>query len=213
MKPELLEALFDVQQNLKVAKNEEAKNFKYRTCEGILTALKPLLAPHKGVVWFSDQIVVVDGWKYLESTAHLQVGDDELECKALAREAEKQPGMNPAQVTGSSSSYARKYALCAMFGIDDGNDPDSQSDQQQNNNQRNNKKQQSNNNQKKDCKFFNQEETTTIRNAYKTHKKVYDEVCKNFNVKLHTDIPNDKVAKLFYGELIKRVINADKGGK
>ncbi len=223
MKAELLEALFHIQQNLKVTKTEQAKNFKYRTCEGILTALKPLLKEHKGVVWFTDQIIALDGWKYLESTVHLQVGDDELSCKSIAREADKQLGMNPAQVTGSSSSYARKYALCAMFGIDDGNDPDSQEMQQDNqksnnrNSGRNNNRQQNNrqqNNQQGNQRnsFFSEEQTASMRNAYKTHREIYNRICANYKIKSPKDITNAKKASLFYDDLMKETIAADNGG-
>jgi hypothetical protein len=101
--------------------------YNYRSCEDILEALKPLLAKYGATVILSDNVKEVGGRVYVEATATFRVGENYyLETKAWAREPESQKGMNDAQITGSVSSYARKYALNGLFAIDDTKDADTQ---------------------------------------------------------------------------------------
>ena len=101
--------------------------YSYRSCEDILEALKPLLVEAKAIVNVSDEVKLIGDRYYVEATAmflDVETGDSVV-ARALAREDETKKGMDLAQVTGSVSSYARKYALNGLFAIDDNKDPDS----------------------------------------------------------------------------------------
>lgn len=123
------EKLSQVQAKLAVPKGRENTfgGFSYRSAEDILRAVKPLLAEHHLLLTLNDTIEMLGNRFYVESTASLvdtETGDD-ITVKAMAREPESRTKMDDAQVTGSSSSYARKYALCGLFAIDDSrDDPD-----------------------------------------------------------------------------------------
>ena len=126
--------LFEVQQELKAPKNQRNTfgNYNYRSAEDILEALKPVLKNHNATVFISDKIVVKENfWTYAEATAtfvDIETGES-VSSNGYAREAETKKGMDPSQITGSASSYARKYALGGLFLIDDSVDPDSDSHQ------------------------------------------------------------------------------------
>ena len=126
--------LIKVQQELKAPKNQRNSfgNYNYRSAEDILEALKPVLAAHDATVFISDKIVVKENlWTYAEATAtfvDIETGES-VSSNGYAREAETKKGMDVSQITGSASSYARKYALNGLFLIDDSVDPDSDSHQ------------------------------------------------------------------------------------
>lgn len=117
-----------IQSELKAPKGQTNKfgGYQYRSCEDILTALKPLLAKWDCTLAISDDIVEVGGRVYVAATATLASSGDEftINVNGFAREAETKKGMDDAQITGSASSYARKYALNGLFAIDDTKDPD-----------------------------------------------------------------------------------------
>ena len=121
--------LIKVQQELKAPKNQRNTfgNYNYRSCEDILEALKPVLAAHEATVFISDKVVVKENnWAYIESTAtfvDIETGES-ISTTAFARETENKKGMDSSQITGSASSYARKYALNGLFLIDDTRDAD-----------------------------------------------------------------------------------------
>jgi hypothetical protein len=119
-----MKLLNKIQQELKAPKNQfnSFGNYKYRSCEDILEAVKPLLG--EATVTLSDEIVNIGKFNYVKATATFRDGDDVTETTAHAREAETQKGMNDSQITGSTSSYARKYALNGLFLIDDNKDSD-----------------------------------------------------------------------------------------
>jgi len=101
--------------------------YSYRNCEDILEALKPLLSTHKCVVKISDELELVGERYYIKATATIidvETSEKE-ESTAFAREEENKKGMDSSQLTGSTSSYARKYALNGLFMIDDNKDADS----------------------------------------------------------------------------------------
>ena len=100
--------------------------YKYRSCEDILTALKPLLTEHEMVLTISDDLIEIEGRYYIKATACVSDGAACVQTTAFAREAETKKGMDVAQITGSASSYARKYALNGLFCIDDTKDADTQ---------------------------------------------------------------------------------------
>jgi hypothetical protein len=124
----MISIVLDIQQNLNAPKNLYNKfgGYSYRSCESILVALKPLLAKHKAIIYFNEKTVEQNGWHYIEATACLRAeGKEEVfTTTGYAREDESRKGMDASQITGSASSYARKYALNAMFAIDDVKDSD-----------------------------------------------------------------------------------------
>jgi hypothetical protein len=117
-----------IQGELKAPKGQTNKfgGYSYRSAEDILEAVKPLLKKHNCDLTLSDNIVEVGGRVYVKATARLVSHNpfSEVETTAYAREAENKKGMDDAQITGSASSYARKYALNGLFCIDDTKDPD-----------------------------------------------------------------------------------------
>jgi len=120
----LVKTLAKIQKELKAPKNQHNKfaDFYYRSCEDILEAVKPLL--NGAVLVISDDLINFNERYYVKATATLRANGDEISATAYARETETKKGMDPAQITGSASSYARKYALNGLFLIDDNKDPD-----------------------------------------------------------------------------------------
>lgn len=119
-----MEILNKIQKELKAPKGQVNKfgNYNYRSCEDILEAVKPLLG--KAVLVISDDIVQVGDRFYVKATARLSDGGESVEAVAFARESFDKKGMDSAQITGATSSYARKYALNGLFCIDDTKDAD-----------------------------------------------------------------------------------------
>jgi len=123
---ELHDKLVEIQQCLKVPKERynSFSDFYYRSAEDILLTVKPMLAP--AILLLTDEVVDVGGWHYTKSTATLQLNGEIFQTIGWARESESKKGMDAAQISGACSSYARKYALNAMFLLsDDELDPDS----------------------------------------------------------------------------------------
>jgi hypothetical protein len=143
-----MKRLIEIQQELKAPKNQRNTfgGYNFRSCEDILEAVKPLLAKHKLALIINDEVTSIDGGYdlkeqtekkakhiitsnrvYIKATATLY--DDEgkqiAQTTALAREEETKTGMDASQLTGATSSYARKYALNGLFAIDDNKDSDS----------------------------------------------------------------------------------------
>ena len=122
------EKLLKIQGSLKAPKGQYNGfgKYKYRSCEDILEALKPLLVESKAVVTINDSLVQIGDRYYVQAIATLvDVEDGEkVSVMAYAREALSKKGMDESQVTGATSSYARKYALNGLFAIDDNKDMD-----------------------------------------------------------------------------------------
>lgn len=120
--------LSQIQQELKAPKKQFNKfgGYNYRNCEDILEAVKPIAAKYETVVLIGDEIVNIGERYYVKATARLVDVNDgsEIANPAFAREEESKKGMDSSQVTGASSSYARKYALNGLFAIDDTKDSD-----------------------------------------------------------------------------------------
>lgn len=136
----IYEKLMCVQQNLKAPKNQFNffGKYHYRSCEDIQEALKPIMAEVKAILLLNDEIVMIGSRYYIKASAIFQDAEsnEKIVNVAYARETEDKPKMDAAQITGSCSSYARKYALNGLFCIDDAKDPDAVQPQQEN--QRNN---------------------------------------------------------------------------
>ena len=122
-----MKELQSIQSKLKAPKSQYNNfgKYPYRSCEDILEAVKPLLAEEKCTLTISDDITMIGDWIYVKATATLtnESGTKE-QTTAFAREEAVKKGMDAAQITGSTSSYARKYALNGLFCIDDTKDPD-----------------------------------------------------------------------------------------
>jgi len=123
----LVERLQAVQAELKAPKGQTNKfgNYRYRSAEDILEALKPLLNKQKLALIITDEMVEVGSRVYVKaSAAVIDSMGAQLSVNAYAREAEDKKGMDVAQISGSASSYALKYALNGLFCIDDTKDAD-----------------------------------------------------------------------------------------
>lgn len=116
--------LLAIQQALKAPKDlrNDFANFMYRSAESILSEVKPLLYQNNVTLCFSDELVNIGDRYYVKAQVTLSNGDQNIQVTALAREQEDKKGMDQAQITGAASSYARKYALCGLFAIDDSSD-------------------------------------------------------------------------------------------
>lgn len=126
-KDNMLLKLLHIQQELKAPKGQynDYGNYNYRSCEDILVAVKPLLNKYELVIKLIDEIVQIGDRYYLKATARLlDKNYNFIENIAYAREDESKKGMDGAQITGTASSYARKYALNGLFAIDDNKDAD-----------------------------------------------------------------------------------------
>lgn len=129
----LHEKLLAIQTKLKAPKGQYNSfgNFNYRSAEDILEAVKPLNAEQGLLLTITDEIKEVGGRIYVVATATVSDGTDELKVSALAREPENKKGMDESQITGATSSYARKYALNGLYAIDDNKDADTDEHKQQ----------------------------------------------------------------------------------
>lgn len=129
-----MKELITMQSELKAPKTQ-VNNFggyKYRKAEDILEAVKPLLAKQKCTLTITDDIVMVGNRIYVKATATIKNEKGEVETSTgWAREEESKKGMDASQITGASSSYARKYALNGLLAIDDNADSDTTNNGQQ----------------------------------------------------------------------------------
>ena len=127
--------LLEIQQAIKAPKDQrnDFGNYKYRSCEDIVEAVKPLLGEQKAVLTISDEIKMIGERYYIFATAAIVDAEtgERVEVTAQAREADSKKGMDPSQVTGATSSYARKYALNGLLAIDDTKDADAQAPSQE----------------------------------------------------------------------------------
>lgn len=122
--------LLEVQKELVVNKARETSRYKYRNAEDILEAVKPLLSKSKCCIILTDDVEVKEGRFYIKATATFidtETGE-KVSVSSYAREDAENRLMQTAQITGSSISYARKYALGGLLCIDDGNDMDKQAE-------------------------------------------------------------------------------------
>lgn len=158
--------LTKIQNELKAPKGQHNKfgNYDYRSAEDILEALKPLLAKHNAQLTLTDKPVMVGEWHYIEATARLVVDGNEIANTASARESPTKKGMDDSQITGTASSYARKYALNGLFLIDDTKDADTNEYQK---------------NTKRTTRSAKQSASAKKENALSNFKVVYAQYVKN----------------------------------
>lgn len=124
-----MKKLQQLQSRLKAPKNQQAKfgdRYKYRSCEDIVEAVKPLADELGLILLLSDKLQQIGERYYIQATATIidTETNERIETTAYAREAENKKGMDDAQLTGATSSYARKYALNGLLAIDDTKDMD-----------------------------------------------------------------------------------------
>ena len=123
---EIQKKLLTIQSELKAPKNQTNNfgHYKYRSCEDILEAVKPLLKKEGLVLTITDELVNIGERYYIKATVNIEGGEERISVNSYARESENKKGMDESQITGTASSYARKYALNGMFLIDDTKDAD-----------------------------------------------------------------------------------------
>lgn len=125
----ITEKLLAVQAELKAPKGQYNSfgKYKYRSCEDILEAVKPVLVKHKATITVSDDLIQIGNRFYVKATARFwdtEQGGGSIDNTAFAREPDTKKGMDESQITGTASSYARKYALNGLLLIDDTKDAD-----------------------------------------------------------------------------------------
>jgi hypothetical protein len=122
----LQESLIEIQKKLKAPKGQYNSfgKYKYRSCEDILEAVKPLLAAEGVLLVITDQVLEIGNRIYVKASATVSKGNGSNTVTAYAREDDAKKGMDGSQITGTASSYARKYALNGLFLIDDTKDAD-----------------------------------------------------------------------------------------
>jgi len=122
-----MQKIVNIQYNLKAPKGQTNAfgQYKYRSCEDIMESVKPLLSEHNLVLKVSDEIELIGDRYYVKATASICDSENQIYATAFAREPIVKKGMDEAQITGATSSYARKYALNGLLCIDDTKDADS----------------------------------------------------------------------------------------
>lgn len=122
----LTQRVGDIQHKLKAPKGQYNSfgKYNYRSCEDILEGVKPLLKEHNLSLLIDDEIVQIGERYYVKATAKITDGREIVSATAYAREPDTKKGMDESQITGATSSYARKYALNALLCIDDTKDAD-----------------------------------------------------------------------------------------
>ena len=221
----LHEKLLAIQTKLKAPKGQYNSfgKYSYRSAEDILEAVKPLNAEQGVLLTITDEIKEVGGRIYVVATATVSDGTDELKVSAFAREPENKKGMDESQITGATSSYARKYALNGLYAIDDNKDADTDEHKQQQDNAP--KKQQA---QKQQQKQQQQEQGFTEKELHELvekyvrniealgvdRAKLIEFVCNKHSVGNLFDLkPNVLVGELKAIYLNKKGQAENKGGK
>lgn len=125
----IYEKLLEIQTELKCGKTQYNSfgSYYYRNCEDILEAIKPLCKKNKVLIYLTDEVELIGDRTYVKATAtavNVEKTDEKIIVTASAREEDTKKGMDPSQITGASSSYARKYALNGLLDIDDTKDSD-----------------------------------------------------------------------------------------
>jgi len=218
----LHEKLLAIQTKLKAPKGQYNSfgKYSYRSAEDILEAVKPLNAEQGLLLTITDEIKEIGGRVYVVATATVSDGTDELKVSAFAREPENKKGMDESQITGATSSYARKYALNGLYAIDDNKDADTNEHKQQQDNAP--KKQQAQKQQQQQEKGFTEKELHELVEKYVRNiealgvdrAKLIEFVCNKHSVGNLFDLkPNVLVGELKAIYLNKKGQAENKGGK
>lgn len=179
-----MQKLINIQQKLKAPKGQhnDFGKYNYRSAEDILEAVKPLLAEEGCQLTLSDEMVQVGDRYYIKATASITDGNEVVATTAYARESETKKGMDDSQITGTASSYARKYALNGLFLIDDTKDADTNEYRKQQS------KPQSKPQQEEEDDFdiggiqINESQANRLRQILEMNGFTEEEVCKAYKV-------------------------------
>lgn len=215
----LHEKLIAIQTKLKAPKGQYNSfgNFNYRSAEDILEAVKPLNAEQGLLLTITDEIKEVGGRIYVVATATVSDGTDELKVSAFAREPENKKGMDESQITGATSSYARKYALNGLYAIDDNKDVDTDEHKQQQENalkKQPAQKQQQKEPTEKELHEIVEKYVRNIEALGVERAQIVDYVCNKHSVGNLFDLkPNVLVGELKAIYLSKKGQTQSKGGK
>lgn len=207
---QLYDKLILMQSELKAPKSNynDFGKYSYRSCEDILEAVKPLCKKYRALLTLTDDIVVIADRVYVKAKAILRDLDDyniAIEVQAFAREPLEKKGMDSSQVTGTASSYARKYALNGLFNIDDTKDADTNEYQKQTKDENN--KQQKKTTKNVDKLKANITDIEKPMNFGKYKEKTWIEVYAEDKAYLENLVKNCKSdeGKKVYSNLIKQV--------
>lgn len=188
----IYEKINKIQVELKAPKTQRNNfgNYNFRNCEDILEALKPLLLREKIIIQLSDELVQTGDRFYIKATATLidVESGEKHSTTAFAREELSKKGMDGSQITGASSSYARKYALNGLLAIDDTKDSDT-TNTHNNNDSKNQKKQASTEEKRKNGENY------IAKNTQK-YQEMIDGFFETHNAKNITELSNDNVSEL-----------------
>jgi hypothetical protein len=176
---DFIKKLIKVQSTLNAPKNQYNSfgKYNYRSCEDIMGALKPLLSAEGLFQSIDDEVIQVGDRFYIKATVTVTDGKDSKSCSAMARESLTKKGMDDAQVTGATSSYARKYALNGMYNIDDSKDADTNE--------------------------FRQQATTKAKQSVKSNAIDFDGLLKKFTS--NASSANEKMLKTLFGQAWKEL--------
>lgn len=219
----LHEKLLAIQTKLKAPKGQYNSfgKYSYRSAEDILEAVKPLNAEQGVLLTITDEIKEIGGRVYVVATATVSDGTDELKVSAYAREPENKKGMDESQITGATSSYARKYALNGLYAIDDNNDADTDEHKQQQENAPKKQQAQKQQQQQQEQGFTEQELHELVEKYVRSiealgvdRAKLIEFVCNKHSVGNLFDLkPNVLVGELKAIYLNKKGQAENKGGK
>lgn len=221
----LHEKLLSIQTKLKAPKGQYNSfgKYSYRSAEDILEAVKPLNAEQGVLLTITDEIKEIGGRVYVVATATVSDGTDTLQVSAFAREPENKTGMDESQITGATSSYARKYALNGLYAIDDNKDADTdEHKQQQDNAPKKQQAQKQQQKQKQQEKGFTEQELHVLVEKYVRNiealgvdrAKLIEFVCNKHSVGNLFDLkPNVLVGELKAIYLNKKGQAQNEGGK
>lgn len=215
----LHEKLLAIQTKLKAPKGQYNSfgKYSYRSAEDILEAVKPLNAEQGVLLTITDEIKEVGGRIYVVATATVSDGTDELKVSAFAREPENKKGMDESQITGATSSYARKYALNGLYAIDDNKDADTDEHKQQQENapkKQPAQKQQAKKTMEQDLHEIVEKYARNIEALGVDRAKLIEYVCNKHNVGNLFDLkPNVLVGELKAIYLNKKGQAQNEGGK
>lgn len=179
----IFQKLVEIQKNLKAPKGQFNKfgNYKYRSCEDILEAVKPLVSQQGLIITITDEIINIGERYYVKAIAKVFDEKSEITVSALAREEEQKKGMDGAQITGAASSYARKYALNGLFAIDDTKDADTKD------------------NTKEEIKKITEKQVSTIldfKTALELSDEKWAEILSKMKIKSLENLTEDNAQKL-----------------
>lgn len=184
---ELYKKVQEIQTHLKAPKNlyNSFGKYKYRNAEGICEAVKPLLAEHGLILTLSDEIVAVGERYYVKATATIcSDANEKLSVSAFARESFDKKGMDDSQITGTASSYARKYALNGLFLLDDTKDADTDEYSNENN---------------RKMEIVSKEQLEELKQLCKEADREESYIAKSMGVKTLAELPAEKFNKVRKG--------------